>query len=529
MNNDRNGMAERILNLTLEIICLLTGEDYVIVNKIAEHVMQRSTARVSEGSGRTQATITVPPSHSTIHERNNEKKILELTNQIIHLLTGEVPIRCEDVTVHLSMEEWEYLEGHQDLYKDVMMENHQTHISMDGSIFNDAYKEFPTPISSVDFLKEDIQSIKNDLGEKCLKVCNPTMVLSRSLRKVGTDLASRKKESLQDTDIYTEADYIAIRNKEESALCDDGNLTDTDRYTETEYPAVHIKEKPAVCEEGNLNDIYTQTKYTSTHVLEKPDLWKEGKCTDTEMYIPREHTQKRCFATKKDSDSNGKENGACNLIYTPMKNTFTEYGLSSKSHPQHHTTTNMFRCPKSQDGFTGNLCLNKQKMIHEVKKLALSEFGKPSSGDFMCWESNESEKLIKCDDSNSLYSDSAPRTHQRFGKGDEPYICSDCGKCYSNHPNLLKHQRIHTGEKLFSCSVCGRCFTHKLNLDIHERAHTGEKPFSCSVCGKCFNAKSNLVTHQRIHTGEKPFECNVCGKCFSNKSNLTKHLKIHTR
>ncbi|XP_044155340.1 gastrula zinc finger protein XlCGF66.1-like [Bufo gargarizans] len=119
-------MAERIINLTLEILFRLTGEDCTVVKKTSSECCQDP---VSEGWGRTLSPIMGPPSQSLIHEEINREKILELTNKMIELLTGEVPIRCQDVTVYFSMEEWEYVKGHKDLYKDIMMVDHRPLIS----------------------------------------------------------------------------------------------------------------------------------------------------------------------------------------------------------------------------------------------------------------------------------------------------------------------------------------------------------------------------------------------------------------
>ncbi|KAM8923984.1 oocyte zinc finger protein XlCOF29-like [Pelodytes ibericus] len=124
-NMDGIQTCERILHLALNIASLVSGENYMILKKPSEPVPPSSSPRVSEGPCRTHISSTELPPHSLIHERNNEQKILELTNKIIQLLTGEVPIRCEDVTVYFSMEEWEYLEGHKDFYTDVMMERCQ--------------------------------------------------------------------------------------------------------------------------------------------------------------------------------------------------------------------------------------------------------------------------------------------------------------------------------------------------------------------------------------------------------------------
>ncbi|XP_077346365.1 uncharacterized protein LOC143989999 [Lithobates pipiens] len=136
MEEDRSHMTEEIINLTLEIIYLLTGERFPLV-KSGDHM-----------------TITVPPCDSLKPERHNMEKILEVTKKMMELLTGEVPIRCQDVTVYFSMEEWEYLEGHKDLYKDVMMDNQPPLTSPDGSSNGNPPERCPRPLYSWDSTQE---------------------------------------------------------------------------------------------------------------------------------------------------------------------------------------------------------------------------------------------------------------------------------------------------------------------------------------------------------------------------------------
>ncbi|XP_073436286.1 gastrula zinc finger protein XlCGF53.1-like isoform X2 [Dendrobates tinctorius] len=90
-------MVERILHLTLEILFRLTGEDYTVVKKTSSDCSQDP---VSEGWGSPRSPITGPPPHPLIHEDINHQEILELSYKMIELLTGEVPIRCQDVSVY---------------------------------------------------------------------------------------------------------------------------------------------------------------------------------------------------------------------------------------------------------------------------------------------------------------------------------------------------------------------------------------------------------------------------------------------
>ncbi|CAI9544447.1 unnamed protein product [Staurois parvus] len=84
-------------------------------------------------------TITVPPCDSLNPERHNMQKILEVTKKMMKLLTGE---------------EWEYLEGHKDLYKDVMMDNQPPLTSPDGSSHGNPPERCPRPLYSQDSTQE---------------------------------------------------------------------------------------------------------------------------------------------------------------------------------------------------------------------------------------------------------------------------------------------------------------------------------------------------------------------------------------
>ncbi|XP_077346200.1 uncharacterized protein LOC143989804 [Lithobates pipiens] len=241
MEEDRSHMTEKILNLTLEIIYLLTGERFLLL-KSGDHM-----------------TITVPPCDSLKPERHNMEKILEVTKKMMELLTGEVPIRCQDVTVYFSMEEWEYLEGHKDLYKDVMMDNQPPLTSPDGSSNGNPPERCPRPLYSRDSTQE---------GHTI-----PHHHQSGNLRDSKIEVKEEIKEEDDEDGVTEESKYL----KEHKDL-----------YQDTMVESSNYRNPPERCPRPLYSRDFTQEDHTIPHCYKSGDpidIEFEVKSEEEEIYM----------------------------------------------------------------------------------------------------------------------------------------------------------------------------------------------------------------------------------------------------
>ena len=79
------------------------------------------------------------------------------------------------------------------------------------------------------------------------------------------------------------------------------------------------------------------------------------------------------------------------------------------------------------------------------------------------------------------------------------------------------------------CEFCGRKFGDPSALSRHLKSHMGIKDYVCSECGKAFTEKRYRDDHYNTkHLGLKNYPCEHCGKPFASYNSLSAHMKnIH--
>ncbi|XP_068113591.1 oocyte zinc finger protein XlCOF7.2-like [Hyperolius riggenbachi] len=508
---------DTIFNLTLEILYLLTGEDYIVVKK--------------PGSDGSQPCLASP-------RIKNNKKILELTNQITELLTGEVPLRCEDVTVYFSMEEWEYLEGHKDLYKEVIIEDHQS-------------PPFPDETTEESFSVWQAGMDESEEGESALYE-------KKTMKHVETThlMAGQQHPTIMS---HSGSPYILCKDVN-SRHCDDCLPTSPGQHT------ANITGDSAQSWDTHNSDARVSVGLRDGHMPEGGVRPRDAHRSDTSLSIcPRGgHRSDNgvCISSGNKlcrSNDIKAERVSCdgeNLADIDWSNPTddTQYSSDMIFQGQYPSAyVNRLVSSEEEALMDDDIYTAADYLSACIKEEPNSEKEDHFTDVYRLPDHMPREKTREYDNREEFYfSTKAVKTEKvpvrpfspyRFGNGlsetsflytqqrntDTSYVCTYCGKCFAYYTHLMTHQRIHTGERPYACFHCGKRFAHNSTLVTHQRIHTGERPYVCFHCGKCFTKKSNLTTHNRIHTGERPYSCTKCGKCFGSKSHFNRHVKIHKR
>ncbi|KAM4622353.1 uncharacterized protein O3C94_020182 [Discoglossus pictus] len=472
-------------------------------------------------------------------KKNMEKvaeRFLHQALEMIYLLTGEVPIKCDDVAVYFSMEEWEYIEEHKELYKDVMMENHQTLRTLgiptnrsSGrpdeyletlSIGEDAVAEreepdihqeeiCPRPLTdeaNTDIVQstEQVQepSVGSHQEDKEMEIQgNPSMVLSLPTYEIMSGQMKEESQtpsSSEDTKVDDDYSVSESYQNEQEACPQSKNFiyrTRRARKDTSNCAKLHTRIEERKDEKASYVRRKSQVStHRSDHTDQKPFVCQQ--CGKDFSLIPghdKTHTEKKPHVCQE-----------CDLVVTAESDVVAQQHVLSV-HKITHTGEKPYVCQECGKGFS--------------QKTHLAAHNRTHTG----------EKPFVCNHCGKGFSHKQVLSvHNMTHTGEKPYACQECGKCFSQKAHLAAHNRTHTGEKPFTCSECDKVFSEKFAMLEHQRVHTGEKPWICQECGKSFPFRSNLVAHKRIHTEEKPFYCQKCGKGFSSRSYFIKHQKTHT-
>ncbi|XP_063807113.1 oocyte zinc finger protein XlCOF7.1-like isoform X9 [Pseudophryne corroboree] len=473
--SDRNKdlIIDKLLSLTMEIICLLTREDFIVVRKSGDQVTDISGPPVSDRSSGTQSPNTEAPPHAPTVERIRDRNI-QAPTEVYHRETGKVPGKCKDVEVSFSVTEWDCSGGH----KDVVMDPPQLRDSVGECSSRSPPGRCETPLYSGDYIKEENRIVIEDYqAEPGHGVYHPHCKEEEPVPDPTSSggCSSRTPADPCETPLYS------------PGCIEEENRTVTQEYQDEPGHVIYQRQ----CKEEAVPAEISPGGCNPTHPADP---------CDTPLYTPGCMGEENRMISQDYQAVPG--DGMC---YQQCKEEDVPAEIRSGPHASSPYPEKMHQCSECQQCFPNHSALVTHQQTHNASNLYRCSVCR------MCFCS----KL-------------ALTSHQRCHTKDRLFHCSNCEKSFHHKSRLLYHRRTHTGERPYSCPECGRCFARRSTLITHQRIHSGEKPFSCAECGKCFTQRSSLVTHWRIHTGERPFMCSDCGRCFSDGSHLLKHKRVHT-
>ncbi|XP_069608963.1 gastrula zinc finger protein XlCGF48.2-like [Ranitomeya imitator] len=425
---DRSHMTGEILSLTLKIIYLLTGEDYVPIKKSDDD------------------NITEPLTPA--HEKENDEKILDLTNKIIELLTaeGEHLEEVKDEPVTNTEEDacvWTILTCKEE---DIPM-----NISTDQSC-QDCPQENVTGIQCGEEIATSISS-----GES--KVSHMLQRPVDAADNIADFPDGRRMDSFETMNaslniVVIDGGEGEQQFKEEEDEIPMGARSDGSRIKLQEPPLIYIEDEESddsEMEEDEDNDV------SGVKIINSEEIKSCIKINEEEV------------ASNISSGGKDTATSTADVEILPFNRKMV-------------TSDKPFYCADCGGFFKNKSSLILHRRIHSGENpFTCSQCGE---------EFIQKENYIR---------------HQRLHMAEKPYKCAECGKIYAQRKSLIMHQKFHAENEPLSCPLSGQNFIRQSHLVTHKKTHKGLKRYPCPDCGDVFMLRSSLVIHQRVHSAERPF------------------------
>ncbi|XP_064418954.1 zinc finger BED domain-containing protein 6-like [Latimeria chalumnae] len=180
---------------------------------------------------------------------------------------------------------------------------------------------------------------------------------------------------------------------------------------------------------------------------------------------------------------------------------------------------NLYDCCESEESFD---CLQKHKRYLELHQRKYNQYmGSIRNMNHLSnilhhQEEPKGERTYNQHECVNNVMDCIP---QPVETGGQQYDCTKDLQISGVLPFKQRQQHVHTGEKPYKYTeiVSGKSLGKQSN-NGHQEINTEKRLYICTDCGKSFTQFATLNRHHQIHTGGKQYACTECGMGISRSS-----------